>query len=242
MKLLIADDEPLARERLKSLVADINSSIEVAQASNGLEVLQQVSDFNPDIILLDIRMPEMDGIEAAQHLSTLENPPAIIFTTAYDQYTFEALDAQAIAYLLKPIRQELLEKALQRCQKLNKLQLQSLLQEDSYRAHISTKLVGNIQLIPIEDIFYFQADHKYVVIKYLKDNQIKEAITEESLKSLELEFQSLFVRIHRNTLVQIKLIEALVKKDSTLFLKLKGCDDLIEISRRHHASIRQLIG
>ena len=116
------------------------------------------------------------------------------------------------------------------------------MQEDTFRTHISTKLVGNIQLIPIEDIFYLQADHKYVVIKYQKDNQIKEAITEESLKSLELEFQSLFVRIHRNTLVQIKLIEALVKKDSTLFLKLKGCDDLIEISRRHHASIRQLIG
>ena len=242
MKLLIADDEPLARDRIKALVKEIDSQIEIIEACDGLEVVHKVNQNDIDIILLDIRMPEMDGIEVAYHLANLTNPPAVIFTTAYDEYTFEAFDAQAVAYLLKPIRKELLEKALQRCQKLNRPQLQKLLQQKiTYRSHISTQISGNIILIPIEDIYYFQADHKYVLIKFFKENKFRESLTEETLKALEQEFNSLFIRIHRNTLVRKNLIESLIKKDGILWAKLKGLDELLEISRRHHASIRKLL-
>src|SRR5580692_11092001 len=126
LKVLIVDDEPPARERLRSLLAEI-ADVEVAgEAQNGREALGQTHDLAPDVVLLDVRMPGMDGLEAARHLTVLEEPPAVIFTTAFDQYAVEAFEAHAMGYLLKPVRQEQLAAAITRAGRLTRVQLQKL--------------------------------------------------------------------------------------------------------------------
>ena len=245
MKILIVDDEPLARERLLSLLKEINGGYQLIEASNGLEAIEQVNQEEPDIVLMDIRMPGMNGLEATQHLMIIDKPPAIIFTTAYDEYALQAFESQAVDYLLKPIRKDRLEKALSNCSKLNKLQLEQLgrqNQEVSYRTHISAQIRGTILLVPIKDICCFLADHKYITIKYHKAGEIAETIIEDTLKALEEEFANIFLRIHRNALIRKDKIEALQKqKDGRVLLKLKGLPDGIEVSRRHLSNVRKLI-
>lgn len=245
MKILIADDEPLARDRLSQLVNEINTDHTPILATNGLEAIEQVNDAEPDVVLMDIRMPGMNGLEAAQHLMTSDNPPAIIFTTAYDEYALQAFEAQAVDYLLKPIRKERLEKALNNCRKLNKLQLEQMGQqnpETSVRTHISAQIRGTILLVPIKDIYCFQADQKYITVKYFKDGQIAETIIEDTLKSLEEEFSAQFLRIHRNALIRKDKIEALLKQeDGKVVLKLTGMDEGMEVSRRHLSSVRKIM-
>jgi two-component system response regulator AlgR len=245
MKILIADDEPLARERLNHLIKEINPDYQLIEAANGLEAIEQVNDEEPDIVLMDIRMPGMSGLEATQHLMTIANPPAVIFTTAYDEYALQAFESQAVDYLLKPIRKERLEKALSNCSKLNKVQLEQLgkqNQELSYRTHISAQIRGTILLVPIKDIYCFLADHKYITIKYKKEGEVVETIIEDTLKSLEEEFENTFLRIHRNALIRKDKIEALQKQtDGRVLLKLNNLSEGLEVSRRHLSSVRKLM-
>ena len=242
MKLLIADDEPLARERIKSLLYDIDKSIEIADVSNGLEVLEQLSDFNPDIILMDIKMPGMDGLEAAQQISQLANPPAIIFTTAYDQFALKAFDTQAVAYLLKPIRKEELKNKLDACYNLTKTQLQISMPITDLRTHISICTKNQTSKIELINICYFCADQKYVKVVYYQEDKLKESLIDDTLKQLEADFQNSFVRVHHKTLVKINLLEKLThQSDGKYMLKLKNSDNLIEVSRRHISEVRRLL-
>lgn len=245
MKILIVDDEPLARERLLHLLTEINNTYLLIEAGNGIEAIEQVNREEPDIILMDIRMPGMSGLEATRHLMNIEQPPAIIFTTAYDEYALQAFEAQAVDYLLKPIRKERLEQALYSCSKLNKLQFEQLGLQNSEtgdRSHISAQIRGNIYLIAVQDIYCFLADHKYVTVKYNKDGVLAETIIEDTLKSLEAEFAKTFIRIHRNALIQKDKIAALQKQpDGRVMLNLKGLDEGLEVSRRHISAIRKLM-
>ena len=241
MKILIVDDEPLARERLHRHIQEIDTGYDIIEADNGLSALQQTEKHAPDIVLLDIRMPGMDGIEAASKLSELETPPAIIFTTAYDEYALEAFDAHAIAYLLKPIRKEKLEKALKAAQRLNRVQLQSIQKNDdeAQEQHLSVRIHSGVRKIELKDIYYFQAEQKYVTVKYLGG----EVLIEESLKSLEARFNHSFIRIHRNALISKQQLTAIRKDQQGRYLtELKDVDDRIEVSRRHVAEVRKFLG
>lgn len=240
MKILIVDDEAPARARLQSLVEEIGGHTIVGEAANGSEALTTAASVEPDVVLLDIRMPGIDGIEAARHLSQLDNPPAVIFTTAYGDHALEAFDAQAVAYLLKPVPQDKLQEALERASKVTKPQLKSLDDAGSplyeQRSHICARVRGGLQLVPVDDIIYFQADHKYVTVKSTAD----EVLIEESLKSLEEEFENRFIRIHRNALVAVQYLEGLEKtSDGRCQAKLRGCDDRLDISRRHVSNVRK---
>ncbi len=245
MKLLIVDDEPLARERLMLLCQEIDKNLELLMAENGLQAIEQVNQTEPDVVLMDIRMPGMGGLEAARHLMALETPPVIIFTTAYDEYALQAFEAQAVDYLLKPIPREKLQQALEKGARLNKLQLEFIGQQNKeapLRSHISAQVAGSILLIPIADILCFMADHKYITVKYLKNGQLVETIIEDTLKSLEEEFADVFIRIHRNALIRKNRIEALQKQpDGRTLLKLSQMDKRLEVSRRHLSVIRKLI-
>lgn len=240
MKILIVDDESPARDRLRSLVDEIGGHIVVGEAANGSEALTMCGSTEPDVILLDIRMPGIDGLEAARHLSQLDNPPAVIFTTAYGDHALEAFDAKAVAYLLKPVPREKLEDALERASQVTQTQLQA---NDStgaplceQRSHICARVRGGLQLVPVDDIIYFQADHKYVTVKSTAD----EVLIEESLKSLEEEFDNRFIRIHRNALVAVQYLEGLEKtSDGRCQAKLRGCEDRLDISRRHVSNVRK---
>ncbi len=241
MKILIVDDEQLARERLQRHLLELDSSYELIQAENGLVALEQSKQHSPDIVLLDIRMPGMDGIETATKLSTLDIPPAIIFTTAYDEYALDAFDTHAIAYLLKPIRKEKLDKALQAAKRLNKVQLQNIQPEKSETQdkHLSVRIHSGLRKIELDDIFYFQAEQKYVTVKYRHG----EVLIEESLKSLEARFSETFIRIHRNALISKQQLIAIRKDQQGHYLtELKDVDEKIEVSRRHVAAVRKFLG
>lgn len=240
MKILIVDDEQLARERLQRHLTEIDASAQLFEADNGLTALEQTEKHKPDIILLDIRMPGMDGIETANKLSEQTTPPAIIFITAYDEYALDAFDSQAVAYLLKPVRKEKLAKALQSANRLNRAQLQNLQLTNNQPApqHLSVRIHGGIKQIELSDIYYFLAEQKYVTVKY-RDG---EALIEDSLKSLEDRFSECFIRIHRNALVAKEQLKAIRKDQQGHFLiELKDCKDKIEASRRHVAAIKDFL-
>jgi len=241
MNILIVDDEPLARQRLTGLVNNMNGYAVCGEAGTGTEALQLAQDIKPDIILLDIRMPGMDGLETADHLNRLSKPPAVIFTTAYTDHALQAFETHAVDYLLKPIKQERLEQALLAARRLTRPQLQELrLQGDqnAVRSHICVKIRGSLELIPVDDIRFFMADHKYVTLRTVGH----EHLIEESLKSLEDEFGHLFTRIHRNALVADQYMLGLEKNnDGHCVVVIRDIDDRLEISRRHLPQVRKKI-
>lgn len=237
MYVLIVDDEPLARKRLRQLMDSLNGYSVVAEAENGEQALHQVQALKPDIILLDIRMPGMDGIETARHLSKLSKPPAVIFTTAYSDHALEAFGTHAVDYVLKPIKLERLEEALNAAKRPTRAQLKNINEDDdNVRHQMCVKIRGRLELIPVEDIRFFQADHKYVTMK----TDTNEYLIEESLKSLETEFGDSFTRIHRNALVADKFIIGMNKTgNGQNCILLDSIDDKLEISRRHLALVRK---
>ncbi len=238
LKTLIVDDESLARDRLRSLVEEIGGGTIVAEAGNGQQAIEAIQKEYPDVVLMDIRMPGMDGIEAAKHISDMKHPPAVIFTTAYGDYALDAFDAHAIDYLLKPIRKERLEDALKKAKVMTQSIIESL-QEDlpETRTHISVFVQGNIRLIPVTKILFFKAEQKYISV-FTKDGEV---LIEESLKSLEVEFEEIFIRIHRNTLVKKSAIIALEKTEQGLFVKLSDVEESLPISRRLQSAIKKLL-
>jgi two-component system response regulator AlgR len=243
MKVLIVDDEKPARDRLRQLLDD-EAGYEVAgEASNGNEALKLASELKPDIVLLDIRMPGMDGVEAAHHMNELAEPPAVVFTTAYDEYAIDAFEARAIGYVLKPVRRARLRRALEHAARLAGNTLASAAEQaglSTARQHVCAHVHGELKLIPVDSISWFQADQKYVCVHH----DGGEDLIDDSLKSLEQEFCERFVRIHRSALVAVSRIERLDKTHSgKLHIVLRGdsqhdAKQLI-ISRRHVADVRR---
>jgi two-component system response regulator AlgR len=136
MRILVCDDEALARERLVRLLRDVPDCEVVGEAENGREALTKVEALDPDLILLDIRMPIMDGIACAEALARLDNPPAVIFITAFDEHALAAFQVEAVGYLLKPVRREQLNEALARAARLNRAQLQQIKEKVSSTAKV----------------------------------------------------------------------------------------------------------
>lgn len=238
MKILIIDDEPLARMRLRSIIAEIDAGEVVGEGASGKDALSLCGEFKPDIILLDIRMPGMDGIEAAQHIMKLDTPPAIIFTTAYDEYAVTAFESHAVDYLMKPVRKERLQEALQSATRMTRAQMQALKDDpvSDRRQHISARLGGELRLIPVDEICYFMAEHKYVTVKHRQGT----VLIEESLRTLEKEFEDIFLRVHRNALVAVACISALEKdRAGGHKIKMRGIEDTLEVSRRHLPTVRK---
>ena len=240
MKVLVVDDEALARERLARLVGEIEDCELCGSAANGREALAEVERQAPDVVLMDIRMPGMDGLEAARHLACLEQPPAVIFTTAYGEHALDAFESRAVDYLLKPVRRERLARALAGARRLTRPQLDSLRQEGQAvpRSHICARSRGRMTLVPVEDIRAFHAEHKYVAVLYGQG----EVLIEESLKALEAEFGPRFLRVHRSTLVAPLHVEALARDGAGRWqVRLRGIDRRLEVSRRHLAAVRKAL-
>jgi len=238
MNVLIVDDEQLARQRLRHMLGEIGGHRVIGEAASGEQALQNAQNSNPDIILMDIRMPGMDGLQAADYISRMNNPPAIIFTTAYSDHALNAFETHAVDYLLKPIKQERLKKALSAARRVTRAQLNRLLEieNDNSRSKICVKIRGELELVPIEDIVYFKADQKYVTLR----TEDHEYLIEESLKSLEQEFASRFMRIHRNALVAEAYVNGMGKNDEGhACILFNNIDDKLEISRRHLSEVRK---
>ena len=243
MKVLIVDDEKPARDRLRQILDDEDDYDVVAEASNGMDAISLAARHEPDIVLLDIRMPGLDGIETAHHLNALERTPAVVFTTAYDEYAVDAFDARAIGYVLKPVRRSRLTGALKHASKLagNTLRgVASDAQMGTGRQHVCARAKGELKLIPIEDISCCLADQKYVRVEHDGGRDL----IDESLKSLADEFQAQLVRIHRAALVAVSRIDRIEKtadgKSRVVLRHGSQVDDKeLIISRRHVAEVRR---
>jgi len=241
MKILIVDDEAPARARMASLVDAVGGHQVVGEACNGREALDAAARLNPDVVLMDIRMPGMDGLEAASRLVRQSSPPAVIFVTAFGDHALEAFETAAIDYLLKPVRRDRLAEALGKARRLNRAQLDALAEasvDESVRQHILCRRRGGLELIPIENVRFFQADQKYITVNHIGG----EDLIEDSLKRLEQEFGDSFVRIHRNALVARRSLLGLEKgSDGRPCAVLRETDQRLEVSRRHLPKVRDLL-
>jgi two-component system, LytTR family, response regulator AlgR len=235
--VLIADDEAPARERLRSLLAEFEDIEVVGEAESGELAVRRTAEYMPDVVLLDVRMPGIDGIEAARHMNAMPRPPAVIFTTAYDEYAVTAFEAQAVGYLLKPIRKEKLAAALAHAARVTRPQLLNLrLGESAGRTHIAIRHRDGLRLVPVEEVLCFLADQKYTTVRHLRG----EDLIEDSLKNLEEEFAGRFVRIHRNTLVSSRHLERIERNaEGQYFVRLRSCDTALPVSRRMASELRE---
>lgn len=244
LRVFIVDDEPPARSRLRELLHDCSEQLPleiVGEAGNGQEALDKLMETPADVVLLDIRMPLMDGIELAQHLNKLFKPPVIIFTTAYDAYAVKAFELRAIDYLLKPIRLKRLFEALTRAREAVPVRtevLRDLLPEP--RKFLSIHERGKIHLVPVEQVLFMRAELKYITVRTAEH----EYLFEESLTALEREFAARFVRIHRNCLIAKEAIEGFERggeegESSGWMVKLKGLDETLAISRRQQHIVKE---
>lgn len=239
MNILIADDEPLARERLRDLLSELTGDYRVVgEAADGETVLKRCTESGVDLVLLDIRMPMMTGLEAASRIASMDTPPAVVFVTAFDRHAVEAFERGAIDYLVKPVRPERLQQALERARALTRPQLDALraLESNDGGERICTSYRGGLECVAVDDIIYFRAEQKYVVIRH----QGGKLLLEESLKKLEDSYGERFLRIHRNALVARHRIHGIEKaSDGRTLVRLRGCDDQLEISRRHLSEVRK---
>jgi two-component system response regulator AlgR len=241
MRALIVDDEPLARERLAALIAQIDGVELAGEAGNGLEALQTAARVAPELVLLDIRMPVMDGLETARHLEALESPPAVIFCTAYEDHALAAFDANAIDYLVKPIRIERLRAAIGKAQRLGASavrKIENAAEPGRRRSHLCARVRGSLVLVAVADIDYLLAEDKYVVVRHAKG----EVLIEEPLTALEEEFGARFVRIHRNCLVALSKLAGLDRTpDGRVLARIAGVAAPLEVSRRNLPALRKLV-
>ncbi len=238
MNIVICDDEQLARQRLRRLLADLPEYQVIGEASTGQQALAMVEIKAPDILLIDIQMPQGNGLETVRQLQLIPNAPAVIFITAFDEFALEAFQVQADNYLLKPIRQTHLIQALSKCHCLNKAQQNQITKVDSTKPplqQLSIHTHRGIELIPFHKIRYFKADQKYVVI----NTGNHEAITEQTLKTIEEQLSDDFVRIHRNSLVNLNYITALVLHNGHYHIKLKDPVISLQVSRRHVKELKK---
>jgi two-component system response regulator AlgR len=225
------------------MVEKIDGFSVVAEADNAEDALVAITQHDPDIVLLDIRMPGRDGLSLAQDIAELEDAPAVIFCTAFDQYALDAFGTNAVGYLLKPVKAEQLLQVLEKAQKLNKIQRGAAQQQvapktETQRTHISAKTRRGVELIPLDDVRYFLADHKYVTVFH----RAGEHLLDETLKELEEEFGARFVRVHRNSLVSVKHIEALERNAQGQYqVRLADTELRPVISRRHVSDLKELL-
>ncbi len=244
LRIAVTDDEAPARSRLKDLLEDVAEMLPLellVEAENGRRLLDLIEKQPVDVVLMDIRMPEMDGLETAQHLHKLDEPPHVIFTTAYDDYAISAFELHAIDYLVKPIRLRRLHDALARTRSITRVSL-DVLNEVAHdaRTHLSAQERGKVFLVPVSDIRYLRAELKYVTIRTAD----REILLEESLSRLEQEFTERFVRIHRNCLVAKEYIEAFEKEaidgsDARWVVRVRDVDETLAVSRRQQHIVRQ---
>ena len=251
LRVFIADDEAPARERLKELLDDIAGEVRTelaGEAVNGLEALERVPPSGAQVLLLDIEMPGMGGLEVARHLAALESPPTVVFVTAHERHAVEAFELNALDYLLKPVRAARLAAALRKAasgaapgrEQLARAASAAGGAGEGARAYLSIAERNRIVLVPVREILFLRAEQKYVTLR----TREREHLIEESLVALEKEFAGQLVRIHRNCLVARSAIRGFERvgedEDPTWTVVLDGLPERLPVSRRQWPVVREL--
>jgi two-component system response regulator AlgR len=234
MKILVVDDEDLARQRLRRLLERVRPEAEVLEAADGEAALAVVAASQPDVILLDIRMPGLDGVGVARALLDLEAAPALVFCTAYDEYALDALRHHAIAYLLKPVRERELETALQAAVRVNRAQLGALGVSANARETVVSSGHRGVETMPVASIRCFLAEDKYVRACAPEG----EILLSDALRELEEEYAGRFLRVHRNALVAQAHVQRLQRDEEGWYVELDACAEKPRVSRRHLAAVK----
>jgi two-component system response regulator AlgR len=246
LRVFIADDEAPARERLRELLADIAVEVPtsvVGEARHGLEALERVAQSGAQVLLLDIQMPGMAGLEVARHLAALPQPPAVVFVTAHERHAVEAFEVNALDYLLKPGRADRLAAALRKAGAAgapgaDKLARAAL----APREYLSVVERNRIVLVPLGEIVFLRAEQKYVTLR----TREREHLIEEPLVALEREFADRFVRIHRNCLVARAAIRGFERapaetEDAHWLVVLDAVSERLPVSRRQWSTVREIV-
>jgi len=251
LRVFIADDEAPARERMKSLLADIRPSVATSlagEAANGLEVIERLPASGAQVLLLDIQMPGMGGLELARHLAGLQSAPAIVFVTAHDRHAVEAFELNALDYLMKPVRAERLAAALKKAAAAGPAPRERL-ERAGEQAHagarefFSVSERNRIVLVPVGEVLYLKAELKYVTLR----TKAGEHLIEEPLVSIEREFAERFVRVHRNCLVARGAIRGFergggeTEEEPHWNVVLEGLSERLPVSRRQWPALRALL-
>ena len=245
LRVLIVDDEAPARRRLRELLDDCAGALPLliaGEAANGREAMELLSAMSVDLVLSDIRMPSMDGLELARHLLKLAHPPVLIFTTAFHEHALQAFEVNAIDYLVKPVRVQRLLAALQKVPRLKPITTAKLDElPASSRRFLSVTERSRVVLVPVEEIVYLKAELKYITIRTPQ----REFLLEESLTRLEEEFGARFVRVHRNCLVARDAVRGFERRvgdegDARWEVLLKDVQETLPVSRRQQFIVREL--
>ena len=227
LRALVVDDEPPARERLVALLGELDQVEVVGEARDAMEALRQVASLAPELVFLDVRMPGMSGLELARHLAGVGDPPAVIFITAHGEHAMEAFDAEAVGYLLKPVRKEKLAAAIGRAQRLSPRQLAAV--AAPARTHLAVRSRSGLRMLRVEDVICLLAEDKYTTVRHTGGTDL----IEDSLRALEAEFGDRFLRVHRGALVNRDCIESIERgADGTHQLRLRGVAEPLAVSRR----------
>ena len=248
LAVLVVDDEAPARERLRDLLGDLadrQPTRIVGMAANGVEALALLEAEPADLVITDIRMPVMDGVELARHLGRLEPAPAVIFSTAYDEYAVRAFELAAVDYLLKPVRATRLADALAKARRLRP-QADEVLRRmaPATRSHFSISERGRILLVPVSGVLFLKAEQKYVVAR----TREREYLLDESLVQLEEEFPERFLRIHRNCLIARSAVRGVARATTGedgkahWVILLDGLAEQLPVSRRQWPAVKEALG
>lgn len=242
MKIVIIDDEPLARSIIKEYLQS-HSEIEVVQeCGDGFEGVKAIMQYQPDLIFLDIQMPKINGFEM---LELVDQPPSVIFTTAFDEYAIKAFDSHAVDYLLKPFSKERFDKALQKwMEQKNTVSHQSSLLETAAKSpqqsqRIVVKTGGKIHIIPVQEIDYLEAADDYVKINTKKGVYLKNKTMNHFEQILD---NHQFVRTHRSYMINVLMINRIdpYEKDNHIVVLQSGSK--IPVSKSGYAKLKGILG
>ena len=242
LKVLLVDDELLARQRLRTLLADCNApGAEVlAEAADGPQTIAALAQGVFDLVLLDVRMPGMNGVQIAQSIANLEKPPAVVFVTAHSEHAVEAFDVAAVDYLTKPVRLERLQQALQKVERIARIN--QGLQPDLMPEYLVIQDRGRTERVPLAEVLYLKAELKYVTVR----TATRSYILDGSLNELEDRYTAQFMRVHRNALIARHAVRALEKhyddeEGEGWAVRLNGISELLAVSRRQLSAVRDAI-
>jgi two-component system, LytTR family, response regulator len=242
-KVILIDDEPLARQLLKVLLLPYIQVEVVAECGDGFEGFKAIQEHNPDLIFLDVQMPRLNGFEL---LELLDNPPSVIFTTAFDEYALKAFEAHAVDYLLKPIVKERFEKAMQKWLQQAAAKEQPsvgpLVENNIYEGYQHRLVVkdnGLIRIIPASDIYYIEASDDYIKIVTKDGTYLKKSTLSHVEQTLD---PQQFVRVHRSYLVPVTQLMRIEPYEKESHIALLHCGAKVTVSKSGMAKLKTLLG
>jgi two-component system LytT family response regulator len=243
IKTVLIDDEPLARSIVREYLQSYGEINVLQECNDGFEGVKAIAQHKPDLIFLDIQMPKINGFEM---LELIENPPSVIFTTAFDEYAIKAFEAHAIDYLLKPFSKERFDKAMQKwlqqrqhAQEKTAVSIPESIRQPEEKNRIVVKEGGNIRIIPVHEILYLEAYDDYVKIYTAKEMFLKKKTMSFYESTLD---PAQFVRVHRSYILQLAQLTRIEPLEKETYVALLKNNTRIPLSKTGYTKLKSVLG